>query len=116
MVTQAPPADAVFRRPGGDSSSYVKRGRARRWVANLDANSDAAEAEIGTARLRVWRLYLLGCAQAFEDGEIGVYQVLGARVGGPHEMPLDRAHLAASRLRPGAEALRDSRAPESRGR
>jgi cyclopropane-fatty-acyl-phospholipid synthase len=62
----------------------------RHWIANLDANSERAEAEIGATRRRVWRLYLVGCAQAFQDGEIGVYQVLGARVGGPHDLPLDR--------------------------
>ena len=62
----------------------------RRWVANLDASRVAAEAEIGATRLRVWRLYLVACAQAFEDGEIGVYQVLGARAGGPHDLPLQR--------------------------
>jgi hypothetical protein len=36
---------------------------------------------------------MLGSAQAFDDGEITVYQVLSARDGAPHRLPLDRAHL-----------------------
>jgi cyclopropane-fatty-acyl-phospholipid synthase len=62
----------------------------RRWIANLAANRDAAIAAVGEARERVWRLYMLGSAQAFEAGEIGVYQVLAARAGAPHRLPLER--------------------------
>jgi hypothetical protein len=33
---------------------------------------------------------MLGSAQAFEAGEITVYQVLAARDGAPHGLPLQR--------------------------
>ena len=65
----------------------------RRWVANLAASRDEAVAEVGFERERVWRLYMLGSAQGFEGGEIGVYQTLAARDGAPHALPLDRADL-----------------------
>jgi cyclopropane-fatty-acyl-phospholipid synthase len=65
----------------------------RRWVANLAAGRDKAVAEIGEERERVWRLYMLGSAQGFEGGEIGIYQTLAARPGAGHELPLDRSHL-----------------------
>ncbi|MGH2876579.1 MAG: class I SAM-dependent methyltransferase, partial [Solirubrobacteraceae bacterium] len=65
----------------------------RRWVANLAANRDAAIAEVGPQRERVWRLYMLGSALGFEAGDISVYQVLAARPGASHGLPLERARL-----------------------
>jgi cyclopropane-fatty-acyl-phospholipid synthase len=70
----------------------------RRWLANLAASRQAAIAEIGDERERVWRLYMLGSAQGFEGGEIGIYQTLAARNGAAHSLPLDRSHL---QLEPG---------------
>jgi len=65
----------------------------RRWSDNLARNRAAAIAEAGTERERVWRLYMLGSALSFEAGEITVYQVLSARGGAPHGLPLARAAL-----------------------
>jgi cyclopropane-fatty-acyl-phospholipid synthase len=65
----------------------------RRWVANLQAHRDAAAAEVGEARERVWRLYMLGSALGFEDGDVTVYQVLSTRSGAPHRLPLQRSQL-----------------------
>jgi cyclopropane-fatty-acyl-phospholipid synthase len=67
----------------------------RRWVANLEANRAEAIAVAGAQRERAWRLYMLGSAQAFEAGQITVYQVLAARTGAAHRLPLDRAELIA---------------------
>ena len=39
------------------------------------------------------RFYMLVSANAFDNAELGVYQVLGARHGGPHGLPLTRAEL-----------------------
>jgi cyclopropane-fatty-acyl-phospholipid synthase len=69
----------------------------RRWLVNLAANRDEAIAEAGTQRERVWRLYMLGSALGFEAAEISVYQVLAARPGAPHSLPLDRAELLEAR-------------------
>jgi cyclopropane-fatty-acyl-phospholipid synthase len=68
----------------------------RRWSANLAANRDEAIAEAGAQRERVWRLYLLGSALGFEAGEISVHQVLAARPGSHHGLPLDRSELIAA--------------------
>jgi cyclopropane-fatty-acyl-phospholipid synthase len=65
----------------------------RRWVANLTANREQAIAEVGAPRERVWRLYMLGSALGFEAAEIGIYQVVAARPGGEHGLPLERARL-----------------------
>jgi hypothetical protein len=36
---------------------------------------------------------MLGSAQGFEGGEIGIYQTLGVRSGATHAVPLDRSDL-----------------------
>jgi hypothetical protein len=38
---------------------------------------------------------MLGSALGFEDAEIAIYQVLAARTGAAHVLPLDRAELIA---------------------
>ena len=51
----------------------------RHWVSNLELNWDAAVAEIGARRARVWRLYMTGCVVGFEDGGNQVHQNLAVR-------------------------------------
>jgi cyclopropane-fatty-acyl-phospholipid synthase len=65
----------------------------RRWVANLEAHRAEAVATAGSERERAWRLYMLASAQAFDAGEITVYQVLAARDGAAHGLPLQRSAL-----------------------
>ena len=47
------------------------------WVANLEANWDAAVAASDVAHARIWRLYMAGSAVGFTDGGINIHQVLG---------------------------------------
>ena len=49
----------------------------RHWVANLEANWDAAVAATSEGRARVWRLYMAAAALMFERGRTQVHQVLG---------------------------------------
>ncbi|HEX4289798.1 MAG TPA: cyclopropane-fatty-acyl-phospholipid synthase family protein [Trebonia sp.] len=56
---------------------YVRTIRA--WLDNLEQNLAAAEAIIGRERARMWRLYLAGGALAFEEGRMGVDQILATR-------------------------------------
>ena len=51
----------------------------RRWVANLEAGWDAAVAEAGQGRARVWRLYMAAAATGFEQDETQVHQVLATK-------------------------------------
>lgn len=51
----------------------------RAWVQNLEDRWDEAVAEVGANRARVWRLYMAGSALGFEEGRIGVHQILGLR-------------------------------------
>ncbi|MPQ99297.1 methyltransferase domain-containing protein [Modestobacter sp. I12A-02628] len=61
----------------------------RAWVANLEAHWDAAVAATSEGRARVWRLYMAASALGFENGSLGVNQVLVRRPG-PVEPPLRR--------------------------
>lgn len=49
----------------------------RRWVANLEAHWDAAVELAGEGRARVWRLYMAASALRFENGQLGLHQLLG---------------------------------------
>jgi cyclopropane-fatty-acyl-phospholipid synthase len=46
------------------------------WYATFEANWDRAVAMVGEEVARVWRLYLVGGALAFEEGRMGVDQLL----------------------------------------
>ena len=65
----------------------------RRWVSNLLDRRSEAERLVGAERVRTWHLYMLASANAFDNAELGLYQVLGARHDGPHGLPLTRADL-----------------------
>ncbi len=70
---------------------YAKTLRA--WVANLEANWDAAVAAADLAHARIWRLYMAGSAVGFTDGGINIHQVLGVvpTSSGESAMPPTRA-------------------------
>jgi len=61
----------------------------RAWVQRLEENWDAAVAATTEGRARVWRLYMAASALAFEEGHMGVNQVLLQRPGG-EQPPLRR--------------------------
>ncbi|HWE11515.1 MAG TPA: cyclopropane-fatty-acyl-phospholipid synthase family protein [Solirubrobacteraceae bacterium] len=69
----------------------------RSWVSNLQSHRDEAIRIAGPERERAWKLYMIASAQAFETGEITVYQVLSARGGASHRLPLDRLRLLSTR-------------------
>lgn len=64
----------------------------RAWVANLELRWDDAVALVGVRRARVWRLYMAASAIGFEDGGLGLHQVLGVTPAptGTSGMPLTR--------------------------
>ncbi len=65
----------------------------RHWVANLEADWDAAVAASDIAHARIWRLYMAGSAVGFTDGGINLHQVLGVvpTATGESAMPPTRA-------------------------
>jgi cyclopropane-fatty-acyl-phospholipid synthase len=49
------------------------------WCERLEANADAARAEVGEEKYRVWRIYLAGSAHAFERGWLSLWQLLAGK-------------------------------------
>ncbi|MGW4065440.1 class I SAM-dependent methyltransferase [Amycolatopsis sp. NPDC004747] len=64
----------------------------RAWAATLEENWADVVALIGETGARVWRLYLVGGALAFEENRMGVDQILAVRPGehGASGMPATR--------------------------
>ncbi|HEV7345645.1 MAG TPA: cyclopropane-fatty-acyl-phospholipid synthase family protein [Devosia sp.] len=66
----------------------------RLWTERLYAAREAAEAEVGTAKTRLWLLYLAGVALGFERGTIGIRQTVATnRIRGASGLPPARADL-----------------------
>ncbi len=63
------------------------------WVGNLEAQWDEAVGLVGRPRADVWRLYMAGSANGFDDGGLAVHQVLGVVTGpdGGSGMPPTRS-------------------------
>ncbi len=70
-----------------------------RWSDNFEARYGDAVREADERTARIWRLYLAGCAHAFERGWINVYQVLAAKQcePGPTALPLTRDWMYTGR-------------------
>jgi len=64
----------------------------QRWSQRLEAQLASASQVIDARRLRIWRVYLAGCAHGFRQGWMNIYQVLLSRQTspGPTGLPLTR--------------------------
>jgi len=70
----------------------------RHWVRRLEDHREAALRHISEMTYRIWRLYMAACALSFEDGDIGIYQIVaGSRVKGLSPVPLTRRDVYSSR-------------------
>jgi cyclopropane-fatty-acyl-phospholipid synthase len=49
------------------------------WCERLEANAEAARAEVGEEKYRVWRIYLAGSAHAFDRGWLSLWQLLAGK-------------------------------------
>ncbi|MCS8986146.1 class I SAM-dependent methyltransferase, partial [Pseudomonas aeruginosa] len=67
------------------------------WSANLEARLKEAARLVPEETLRIWRLYLAGCAYGFKRGWINLHQILAIRPheDGSHELPWSRRDLYA---------------------
>jgi cyclopropane-fatty-acyl-phospholipid synthase len=65
------------------------------WADGLEANRHRAEEVAGPAVVRAYRMYLAGCAMAFEQGWMALYQLLATRPDGdPGRGPMRGAQSA----------------------
>ena len=67
------------------------------WVERLEANADAARAEVGEEKYRVWRIYMAGSAHAFDRGWLSLWQLLAGKplADGRLPHPLTRDYMYA---------------------
>jgi cyclopropane-fatty-acyl-phospholipid synthase len=65
------------------------------WADRLESNRARAIAVAGEKRFRIWGIYLAGCAYAFSEGWINIYQALAckATAGGHSPLPLTRDYM-----------------------
>jgi cyclopropane-fatty-acyl-phospholipid synthase len=68
----------------------------RHWVAALEARRDAAIRYSNVVTYRLWRLYMAGCAFYFDEGSIGIHQVLAGHRHQLQPVPLRRDDLYTS--------------------
>ena len=68
------------------------------WSVNFERRYQQAVAEAGERTARIWRLYLAGCALAFEQRWISIHQVLASRMEQPgrSEVPMTREWMYRS--------------------
>jgi cyclopropane-fatty-acyl-phospholipid synthase len=69
------------------------------WLRTFESRWDDVVALVGEEVARVWRLYLVGGALAFEEGRMGVDQILGVRAAadGTSAMPATRPWASVDR-------------------
>jgi cyclopropane-fatty-acyl-phospholipid synthase len=66
----------------------------RHWADNFEARGDTIRTMVGEKKYRIWRVYLAGCAHAFDTGKMSIYQVTCRKAGLPSgTMPWSRRYL-----------------------
>jgi cyclopropane-fatty-acyl-phospholipid synthase len=67
------------------------------WVERLERNAEAARAEVGEERYRVWRIYMAGSAYGFDRGWLSLWQLLAGKplADGRLPHPLTREYMYA---------------------
>jgi cyclopropane-fatty-acyl-phospholipid synthase len=51
------------------------------WAENFEAHAEEARKLVDDEKFRIWRVYLAGCAYAFENDDVSIYQVVCRRAG-----------------------------------
>lgn len=64
------------------------------WSENFEAHADTIRELVGEKRYRIWRLYLMGCAHAFDFDDVAIYQVVCRKAGRPAgQLPWSRRYM-----------------------
>ena len=65
------------------------------WASNLESNHRRAVREADEKQVRIWQIYLAGCAYGFANGWVNVYQLLARKAGMSGDYPLTRDYMYA---------------------
>lgn len=65
------------------------------WARRFEAQATEIKAAASEKHYRIWRIYLQGCAHAFRQDWVSIYQVLACKAGGPglNPLPLTREYI-----------------------
>jgi len=64
------------------------------WTENFESRFEAIGQLTDARRLRIWHVYLAGCAYAFAHDWISLYQIVGAKAGeDPAQIPWSRRYM-----------------------
>ncbi|MFZ6648960.1 class I SAM-dependent methyltransferase [Undibacterium sp. TJN25] len=64
------------------------------WAENFEQHAEQIQDIAGDRRYRIWRVYLAGCAYAFESDWISLYQVVCTKAGrNQEELPWSRKYM-----------------------
>ena len=66
----------------------------RLWSDNYEASSAKVRQLVDEEKFRIWRVYLAGCAYAFENDNVAIYQIVGRKAGSPAStLPWSRRYI-----------------------
>jgi cyclopropane-fatty-acyl-phospholipid synthase len=51
------------------------------WSGNFEARAEKAKKLVDDEKFRIWRVYLAGCAYAFEHDDVSIYQIVCRKAG-----------------------------------
>jgi len=64
------------------------------WLERFEACVPEIRALVDEERFRIWRVYLAGCAYAFEHDDVSIFQVVCRRAGqGAASLPWSRRYM-----------------------
>lgn len=64
------------------------------WAENFEANADKLRTLVDDKRFRIWRVYLAGCAYAFAQDWVSLYQIVCTKAGAdPALLPRSRRYI-----------------------
>jgi cyclopropane-fatty-acyl-phospholipid synthase len=64
------------------------------WSDNFEAHADEARKHVDDEKFRIWRVYLAGCAYAFENDDVSIYQIVCRKAGrSAQTLPWSRRYL-----------------------
>ncbi|MEJ2767614.1 cyclopropane-fatty-acyl-phospholipid synthase family protein [Mycetohabitans sp. B46] len=69
------------------------------WTENFEKCAAEVKALVDDEKFRIWRVYLAGCAYAFDNDDVSIYQVVCRKAGRPAcTLPWSRRYMYANPL------------------
>ncbi|WP_395352537.1 class I SAM-dependent methyltransferase [Variovorax sp. UC122_21] len=69
----------------------------RLWSDAYEAHTEQVRAMVDEEKFRIWRVYLAGCAYAFENDDVAIYQIVGRKAGrAAKTLPWSRRYMYPS--------------------